>query len=71
MGDRPNYGSSESQGMRAVAPKSEEETTNLGQRLSSSELHASITHELCRCRLLLNIVIGVNWYEVGRFGESN
>jgi hypothetical protein len=49
-GDRPNYGSSESRGTRAVAPKSEWQTMNLGRRLSSLELRASIARELCRSR---------------------
>jgi hypothetical protein len=69
MGDRLNCGSSESRGTRAVAPKSERETVNLGRRLLSSELYVSITRALCRSRILLNIVICVDGYEVGRFGE--
>jgi hypothetical protein len=48
VGDRPNCGSSESRGMVIVAPKRELQTVNLGRRLSSSKLHASITRELCR-----------------------
>jgi hypothetical protein len=50
--------------MCVVAPKSERQTMNLGRRLSSSELHVSITCKLCRS------VIGVDGYEVGKFGES-
>jgi hypothetical protein len=57
--------------MHAVAPKNERQTVNLGQRLSSLELRASIARELCRyLGILLNFVVGVDMYEVGRFGES-
>jgi hypothetical protein len=44
-GDRSNYGLGEFRGMRAVAPKSERQTMNLGRKLSSSELRASIARE--------------------------
>jgi hypothetical protein len=37
---------------------------NLGQRLSSSKLRASITHEL------MNFVVGADKYEMGKLGES-
>jgi hypothetical protein len=70
VGDRLNCGSSEFRGTRAVAPKSERQTVNLGQRLSPSELHVNITRELCRSYILLNPIVGVDVYEVGRFGES-
>jgi hypothetical protein len=48
VGDRPNCESSESQGMHAVAPKSERQTATLNQRRSSLKLRADITHEWCR-----------------------
>jgi hypothetical protein len=38
----------QSRGTRAVVPKSERQTVNLSQRLSSSELRVNITRELCR-----------------------
>jgi hypothetical protein len=46
--DRPNYESSESQGIHAIAPKSERQTATLDQRWSSLKLRANITHEWCR-----------------------
>jgi hypothetical protein len=39
------------------------------QRLLSSELHETYHTSYVDPRILLNIVIGVNGYEVGRFGE--
>jgi hypothetical protein len=70
MADRLNCGSSEFRGTRAVALKSERQIVNLGQRLLSSELRASITRELCRFPHTLNFVVGVDGYKVGRLGES-
>jgi hypothetical protein len=48
MGDRSNYGSSESRYMHVVAHKREQQTAKLERRLSSLEPRVSITHELCR-----------------------
>jgi hypothetical protein len=48
MGDRLNYGSGEFWGTRAVAPKSKRQTVNLGQRLSSLGLRASIARKQYR-----------------------
>jgi hypothetical protein len=47
-GDRTNCKSSESLGMRAVAPKSERQNVILDQKRSSSELYASIARMHCR-----------------------
>jgi hypothetical protein len=67
--DRPNCGSNKFWGMHAVAPKSEWQTTTLDQRWLSSELRTSIARELCRSQHILNLVVGVDGYEVSKFGE--
>jgi hypothetical protein len=67
MGDRVNYGSGEFRGTRVVAPKSDRQTANLDQRLSSLRLHASIAHELYRSPRTFMHQNGMNGYEVGRF----
>jgi hypothetical protein len=59
-GDRPNNGLGEFRGMRAVAPKSERQTTILSLRLSSSELRASIARDRCKS---LHTFEHCNWCE--------
>jgi hypothetical protein len=59
-GDRPNYGLDEFRGTRAVGPKNERQTVNLGLRLSSLELRASIARKRCRS---LDTSEHCNWCE--------
>jgi hypothetical protein len=50
MSDRLNCESSESRGMRAAAPKREQQTMTLDRTRLSLELHVDTTHEQYRSR---------------------
>jgi hypothetical protein len=57
-------------GERPAIEGGQNRTATLDQKLSSSELHADITHKQHRFSILLDVVVGVHGYEVSRFGES-
>jgi hypothetical protein len=69
--DRLNCGSSESRGKHAVIPRSEQQTVTLNRTQSSFKLRVQTQHMSdIDLGILLSIVVGVDGYDVGRFGVS-